>query len=139
MTAPGVIGPLEMMGALIGGAAIDAAAAEADEADADACEAGAGEAAAAAPCRGGFTLGETGSLREIEDFAVGEDDPGLRCNAIATIRPAAIRTIAEATIVARRFLGGACAGLTGGASGMLARRCAAAAGSAASALGPATS
>src|SRR6185437_3276800 len=136
MTAPGVIGPVEMMGALIGGAAIDAAAAEADEAEADACKPSVAEAGAAAPCPVGFTLGETGSLREIEVFAVGEDDPPLRCNAIATIRPAAMRTIAEATIVARRFLGGAGAGLTGGASGMLARRCAAAPGSAVFALTP---
>src|SRR6185437_17144862 len=102
MTAPGVIGPVEMMGALIGGAAIDAAAAEADEADADACKPGVAEAGAAALCGCGLTLGETGSLREIEDFAVGKYDAGLRGIATATIRPAAIMTIAEATIGARR-------------------------------------
>ena len=128
MTAPGVIGPAEMLGALICGAGNDAADAAADADKAGVGKAGFAEAGTVAPCGCGFTLGETGGLLEIEDFAVGEDDARLRCNAMPSIRPPAIRTIAEAIMVARRFVGEISAGLTSDASGMLARRCAAAAG-----------
>ena len=97
-----------MVGGVIGGAGNDAADAEAvaDAAEADAAKAGVANAGAVAPCGRGLTLGEIGGVLELADFAVAEDDARVRCNAMVSIRPAAIRTIAEATMVARRFVGG---------------------------------
>lgn len=101
---------------------------EADAPEADAPEADGTEAGETGVCGSGAGRFGVDGWLVVEDGATAEEDRLERCKAIASIRPAATTTIAEAITVASRLVRGFGAVWIASAAGMLVRRCAAAAG-----------